>query len=440
MILDKILQLYDTEPDLVKRRQPGKGNPTASAAGGCAAAMQMLRWPTLTSPQPRNVRAAWVFEDGDRIAEDLREKMRRAFPGLSGLEEELFYFRVPIDAATEYRLIEMIVARRLWGTVIRGFLPPRISLGHDGAKDKMRLAPRDARDMNRPQPLGFVVDPGSGALWAPLYVDHVLRHPGLNRLAVVEYKSMSRFAFRKALMGNMGYRERVQLAMIADATGLDTVWFLKCKDTAHLLEMAFVSSPEARHTRMTLLRTNGEQETWWIDRGRATSETTGKTVDEIADDDSWNVGEAWSPYDRSLLDTARARILNVLLYEPPDDPAERLRSWAREYGPSFVCPVCDGTGTQTRRKNGREPLKTPKPCEDCGTTGRMAEATLPWQCSYCATTAACYPMAKLEFAGGRPRYIVRREEVEAAGLTFTPPEDPAAALPIEPTAEAEAVA
>ena len=134
MILDRVLGLYETEPDLVRRRQPGRGNPTARAAGSCAAQMQMLRFPNLTRPEIRSARAAWVFEDGDLHAADLRRKVRRAFRGLTGLEEELFYFRVPLpDQDTEDRLRAKIEARTLWGSILPGFVPPRLALGQHGA-------------------------------------------------------------------------------------------------------------------------------------------------------------------------------------------------------------------------------------------------------------------------------------------------------------------
>ena len=416
MLLDKVLALYDTEADLVKRRQPAKGNPTASAAGNCAAQLQMLRVPHLTRPQVRPIRTAWTFEDGDMHAADLKAKIRRAFPALGGMSEELFYFSVPIDAATERRLADKILDRSLWGTIIRGFVPPRIALGQDGTKDRVRLAPRDDRNPDRPKPLGFVLDPGTLVLWVPLYVDHVVRLPDFGRLCVVEFKSMSRFSFRRALMGDMGYRERVQLAMTAEATGLDPVWFVKCKDTAHLLEIAFLSGAE--RTRVTLTRTNGQQDIFWVRENRVETEAGQPSGEDLREDNSWDAGEVWTPRDPALLQGARERILRVLLYEPPADAQERLVGWWREYGPDFVCPTCGGTKIQTMQKSGRQPLKKPKPCEDCGQTGILEEADLPWQCSYCScVTSACYPFARLELTD-QPRYIVARKDFEAAGLVI----------------------
>lgn len=398
----------------MKRRQPSKGNPTASAAGACAAQLQMLRVPHLTRPEVRPVRAAWTFEDGDMHAEDLKAKLRRAFPALGGLSEELFYFPVPVDNATERRLMAKIHDRSLWGTIIRDFHPPRVTMGTDGAKDRVRLAPRDDRNPTRPKPLGFIVDPGTGIFWAPLYVDHIIRLPDLQRLCVVEFKSQSRFRFRKALMGQMGYRERVQLAMTAEATGLDPVWFLKCKDTAHLLEIAFVAGEAA--TRVTLLRTNGQQDTFWIKDGLT------ECGEELREDPSWDAAEVWTPRDPVVLAQARERILRVLLYEPPEDPQARFLGWWREYGATFVCVTCGGTGTQTMRKDGGKPLKQPKPCEDCNKTGMRDEADLPWQCRYCpCVLSACYPFARLEVTD-EPRYIVKRTDWEAAGLTIHDPE------------------
>ena len=420
MILDRVLGLYETEPDLVRRRQPGRGNPTASAAGSCAAQMQMLRFPNLTRPEIRSARAAWVFEDGDLHAADLRRKVRRAFRGLTGLEEELFYFRVPLpDQDTEDRLRAKIEARTLWGSILPGFVPPRLALGEHGEKDRILLAPRDERYSWRPRPLGFVLDPGSLVLWAPLYLDHVARVPlpAGERLMVIEYKSMSRFAFRRAILGQMGYKERAQLAVIADALGLDTMWLLKCKDTAHLLEVTFADNES--QTRVTITQTNGERRTFLVEHGEPFDELHNAV--ELREDESWDVAEVWTPYDRSLLDQVRARILRVLLFEAPTDPIARLGAWHREYGPDFQCSVCDGTGTQTRRKNGTEALKKPKACEDCGTTGWLDEVLLPvFPCGYCPVVlSACYPMARLEVTD-KPRYYIKRADV--AGLTFTPPE------------------
>lgn len=434
MILDRVVQLYETVPDLVKRRAPGKGNPTASAAGNCAAALEMLRYPELTHPEMRPVRTAWVFEDGDRHAADLKDKLARAFPGMGGLSEELFYFPVPVTPEQRMSLTTLIESRRLWGTLRPGFLPPHIAMGQNGSKDTMRLAPRDPRDSGRPQSLGFVIDPAVDVLWVPLYVDHILRHQGLGRLVLVEFKSMSRFGFRRALLGDVGYRERVQLAMMHAATGLDCCWFIKNKDTGHLLEIAFLSpSDGARRTRVSLLRSNGRQEVYWVTdaaTGAAVPETGGDTV-ELREDDTWEVAEVWTPRDPALLAQARARILKVLLFTPPTDPVARLLAWDREYGPGdFRCPVCQGTGTQTLRKGSREPLKKAKPCEDCAGSGLLEEAPLPvFPCGYCATVATCWPMARKEITD-RPRFIVRRADIEASGLTFHPPEG---ALPVEET-------
>ena len=418
MILDRVIALYESEPDLLKRREPGRGNPTASQAGACAAQLEMLRFPAWTHPERRAIRTAWVFEDGDRHAADLKAKIERAFPGMSGLSEELFYLPVPVTPDQERALETKIVDRSLWGTIRPGFVPPFIALGVNGGKDRMRMVERDLRDSTRPRPLGFVVDPGSGVFWAPLYIDHVLRHEGLGRLVVVEFKSMSRFAFRRALLGEMGYKERVQLAVIAAATGLDTVWFVKAKDTAHLLEIAHVA--EAGRTRVTILRTNGTREVFWAQGGLAEPESGGTPV-ELREDDSWDVGEVWTPRDARLLDQARARILRVLLFRPPDDPAARLRAWDREYGPDFQCPICQGSGTQTLRKGSDTPLKKAKPCEDCHGSGLLDEVDLSFPCTYCSTIGACWPMARKEITD-KPRWIVRREDVEASGLTFIAPE------------------
>jgi hypothetical protein len=442
MILEAILRKYEEDPVLVKRRQPGRGNPTASQAGTCAAQLQMLRFPAWTHPEMRSVRSAWVFEDGDLHAAALKAKIEAAYPNRSALAEELFYFPVPITPEQERTLEGKIANRTLWGTIAPGFVPPLIQLATADRKARMRLAERDPRDGSRPRPMGFIVDPGTGMGWAPVYIDLVWSHPEQKRLMVVENKSMSRFAFRRALLGTMGYRERCQLAMIAEATGLDTMWFVKAKDTAHLCEIGFVSDVD--RTTVTIRRSNGTKESYWVkdsERGIAESQATGQTV-ELRESEDWDIAEVWTPRDPTLLKQIRDRILTVLLFDPPEDPEARLRSWAREYGPNFNCQNCGGTGVQTLKKGGdREPLKTPKECEDCGGTvgtkkapgtpgsGKLDRARLSaFPCGYCSVIRACWPMATLE-VGDKPVWWVTREDVEAKGLTFRTPEA-AAVLPV----------
>ena len=101
----------------------------------------------------------------------------------------------------------------------------------------------------------------------------------------------------------------------------------------------------------------------------------------------------------------------ILLATPTQLPA-------REYGPSFACPTCEATGRQERTKGTREPLKRGgKPCVDCGATGTLTEAPLPWNCRYCAFVGTCWPMAQLSFdEGERPVYTVKRSEVEGIAV------------------------
>ena len=406
MILDRVLKLYDTEPDLLKRRRPGSGNPTASAVGGCLAAMEQLRFPALSHPEMRPIRAAWVFEDGDLHATDLKAKLLRAFPGMTGLSEEAFYFRVPLTSEQEGPVAEKILNRTLWGTLRNGFVPPRVERGADGGLGRVRLI--DPAEKYR---LGHVLDSAAGILWSPLFVDHVVNHPE-HGLVVMEFKSMSRFAFRKALLGEMDYRNRMQLAMIGDATGLDMVWALKAKDTSHLLEIAFLRG--ADKTRVTLTRTNGQQEHFLVPKPGLVVTQAGEPV-ELQENDTWDVGEVWTPWDPTLLEQARQRILRVLLFDPATQP------WDREFGPSFVCQTCDGTGTQVNQKNKPEPLKKPKPCPDCGQTGKIDQAELPWNCSYCPVVKSCWAQAQVRLElGAKPSYVIRREDYEASGLAFAP--------------------
>lgn len=418
MILDRVLKLYETEPDLLKRRQPSKGNPTASSVGKCLAQQQMLRLPEITRPALRSVRSAWVFEDGDLHGADLKAKVRRAFPGLTGLGEELFYFAVPVTPEQEATLQANIAARRLWGTLIRGFVPPRVRLDEAG-KLTARLAPRD-HSGTRPRPMGFIVDPGTGVLWAPLYVDHVVKHPD-HGLVTLEFKSMSRWAFRRALVGDMDYSYRLQLAVIGEGTGMNTVWFCKAKDTAHLLEIAFLRGQE--RVRVTLMRTNGTSDTYFVKAPGERPETAAGEAVELREDETWDVGEVYTPWAPDVLEDARRRVLRVLLFEPPADLAQLARAWDREYGPTFTCPTCGGTGTQTAAKGTGEPLKKgPKPCADCEQAGQLPEARLPaFPCGYCPVVEHCWALAepRLEVTD-KPRWTVSRAKYLASGLTFAP--------------------
>lgn len=418
MILEKVLALYDTEPDLRKRRAPARGNPTASAAGNCLAQLQMLRFPDLSHPEMRPIRSAWVLEDGDLHAADLKAKIIRAFPKLTGLSEELFYFPVPVSGEQMAALYRKILDRSLWGTIGNGFVPPRVERGRDGGLGKVRLVDRDPRNRKRPRPLGFVLDTVNGRLWAPLYVDHVVNHPE-HGLILAEFKSMSRYGFRRALLGDMDYRAQMQLAMMGEATGLNCVWFCKSKDTSHILEIAFLR--DTMKTAVVLTKTNGTKETFLVPKPGFAVNLAGEPV-ELKEAEDWDVGAVWTPWEPALLMHARQRILDVLLFEPDPDPAVRDRQWTREYGPTFVCETCSGTGVQILRKGSTEPLKKAKPCTDCGETGQMGEAELPnFPCGYCSVVKACWASAqpRLEISD-KPRWIVRRADYEASGLTFTP--------------------
>ena len=413
MILSRILSMYESEPDLLRLRRAATGNPTASAVGNCLAQLTMLRFPKLTNPEMRPIRTAWVFQDGHRQAEELKAMIERAYPGLGGLGEELFYFGVPVTEAQEMALAAKIADGSLWGTVRHRFVPPRVELGAEGGLARTRLAERDPNDPSRPRRMGFIVDPGSSMFWCPLYIDHMLKHPD-HGLVLVEFKAMSRFGFRRAMMGDLEWRIQMQMAMMLDATGLDHgLIFIQCKDTCHKLELAFLRGQEK--TRVTLTKTNGQQETFLVPRPGLAVDLEGRPVD-LQENETWDVGEVWTPWDPALLEQARRRVLDVLLFEPAGDKA-----WMREFGPSFLCETCSGTGTQVIRKNSTEPLKKPKPCVDCNATGQLEEAVLPWACSYCATVRHCYGPAKARLEiGTKPEWIIRRADYEASGLTFTP--------------------
>lgn len=187
MILGAIRKLYEGDGS-----RPSTGNPTGSRFGTCAAQLQLLRFPELSAPEPPSARRRINFEAGDRIEAWWGSVIERAFPNVSGLAQEPFYFPVPISGPDFDRLAPACAMRqnaaglaRLWGTVIPGFAPPSVR-EHLG-RLKVHLVARD-RDGTAPRKLGFVLDPDGGPmLWAPTYVDRVIKHPEYG-LRVLEKK------------------------------------------------------------------------------------------------------------------------------------------------------------------------------------------------------------------------------------------------------------
>lgn len=403
----ELAELEKSDPMLAgiaKKARIGTGNPTGSAAGKCCAQLQMLRFPSLTHPEYIRPRAIMTFENGDLLENWWSEKIKLAYPGLSGLHQMVFYFPVPVTPPEHAQLKARINARygspgAIWGKVIPGFQPPFLRMGDNGKP----IYRRAANEM-----MGFVLT--KDTLWVPTFIDEAIFHHDLG-ITIIEKKAVSSFAFRKMVLGQLDYQKQCQLAVIAEASGLNVALLAYRKDTAHLLEIAYVRG--AHRTQVRILRSNGVEEDYWAENGSLYRTDTTETADVPADND-WEAGAVWTPYDQTILRQIRERVLRVLLVNPGE--------WFREYGPRFICRVCDGTGTQTRQKGKHELLKKAKPCEDCGQTGKTDEADLGFPCSFCSVVMYCYRDAEVRREiSAKPRLIVKRAAYEASGLTFYQP-------------------
>ena len=291
----------------------------------------------------------------------VRREFRRVLPGEWGMEEGRFRFKVSLTVAEASEGARKIERGLIHGQIVRGY--------------------DEAEHLRMP---GVVLDTAEPAIYIALHVDGIADLGPFYGLATVEIKSMTTGGFRKALSGEVEYSYRVQMAVEVEAAGLDThVYVAMRKDTCHALEVVYsrrISHIEVRFTKSSRI----------VEMLRVVE----------GEDAPWEAAEVRHPFEPRLLDDARARVRRILMARPDDLPV-------REHGPSFICDICDGTGTQTKAKAGGADLKRgPKPCKDCGASGRLIEADLPWQCSYCPFVAHCWPEARLELSE-RPRYIVQ---------------------------------
>lgn len=422
-IVGAIRRLYD----LTHRRKPSTGYPTGSRLGTCAAQLQMLRFPELTNPEPTPVRTVMGFDEGKRTEDWLGEVLALAFPELVGLRQEPFYFSVPLPEASMVDAIAVQmrsrVSPRLWGTVLPGFSPPTIRLGEDG-RVKLKLV---ARDQNgQPRKLGFVLDPVSRVVWVPTFIDFVVLHPR-HGLVVLEAKSMSNYAFKRAAQGVLDYGKRAQLAGIRAATGCASALIAYRKETHHLAEILYLIG--TGDPRVVLTLPSGIQETYRPAGERLIPFDGGAEVD-WPPDAAWEqvAGEVWTPNDPVLMASIQARVRRVLLAKPGE--------WHREYGPGFQCGTCAGKGTKVCRtcKGAGVSAKLKKPCGgECGGagsltcpacegSGTMPEAELGFPCSYCPVIRHCYGQAGLRLEVDRsPHFYVDRLKYQAAGLEHAAP-------------------
>src|SRR5438094_3181131 len=375
-----------------------------------------MLFPGAFSPAPLPARAKLVFKFGHLVHDFIRAELRRVTPGEWGAEEERFHVAVPLSVKEARACEGHLRARRLIGTVEKGL-----------------NAKPDARR-------GLVLNLAEPALYVPLHVDGIA-DAGPYGLASVEIKSMATGSFLRALKGHVEYSYRVQMAAALEATQLDTQMLIACrKETSHLLDVVYsrqVDTVTIRFTKQSRLIKLLEVRDGPTSAGRGGAAAPGGDLlhppggahpgdpgpvgvppapgpDPSTAD--WEAAEVCHPFEPRLLDEARGRVKRVLLATPLNLPA-------REYGPSFACPTCEATGRQERTKGTREPLKKgPKPCGDCGATGTLSEAPLPWQCRYCAFVGICWPMAHLSLdEGERPVYTVNRESVEGIAVQGVTP-------------------
>jgi hypothetical protein len=412
-IVGAIHDWYEASP---RRKKPSTGWPTGSRLGTCAAQLQLLRFPLISKPEPFRARALRVFEQGDRIESWLAERLKQVYPGLVGFQQEPVFFSIPLTHDQREALMERITNRTLWGRVMEHFNEPKLYLGDDG-RVKARTVPRDSN--GKPVNYGFVLDLERNLLWVPTYLDFAVKHTKLG-LTIVECKSMSNFAFRRAVLGHLDYGKRCQLTGFARATGANVILIAYRAETGHLAEIAYLRG-EAR-TRVVLTKPNGGQDVYFVehdadDKAPLTPEAGGPAQGFPADL-VWEVAQTWTPYDPGLEAIIDQRVLDVLLF---DGDVTKLR---REAGPVFACSTCQGTGTQTRRKGQTALLKEPKPCEDCGQTGVITETELPaFPCGYCPVVEACWKDAQPRFEiDDKPHWYVDRAPFVASGLTFKIPE------------------
>ena len=455
MIVEGVRALYQQKAE----KESGRGNPTGSKLGACTAQLQQMMWRDHLDvpPAPWQPRSVMTVEMGRLLGEWMAGIVGQSFPGLFGLKEQPFYLPIPYPDGIKPDEVERVFglrvgerlannSRRLWGTLLGPkdrFTPPKVEILKGGQLKTTGIS------LGNPQKdwRGLVLEPRKRMLWTPVFVDGVLNHPE-HGLAVVEDKTMSTPAFRRALLGRMDYGYRAQLLAAVKATGFDlAVWLCLRKETAHWAEITFLRKHAG--VRVDLIRTSGVRESYIVadaDKGilvPAEGEAKGRDLNLLdaieinKRDATWDTALVWSPFEEgALLEQMYQRAWRVVL-STADRGAE---GWLREYGPEFACRKCAGEGKLTCRQchgTGVTPkLRKPcgpcggamtLPCEPCKGTGQLEEAELPWQCSYCSVNENCWGKAGVRLeVDSRPHYLVRRDAYLASGLGFVPPEREAA--------------
>jgi hypothetical protein len=443
VILERIKDAY--EPD--RLRSLPRGNPSGSQFGTCAAQMQFIITKAAT-PAARQFRNLLTFEHGHAIERWWSAAVRRSFaePYGWGLQQETFHLPVPIDPKDTFRFQQMLIQGERWGRIIPGFKRPRLSVlervAADGSVQRRALIQnplgRTEEMPFRAPNWGFILDPDANMIYAPTQIDFAIWHFELGRIAIVETKSINNRGFRRALTGELGYKERCQLVGQAYATGCDVTMLLFRKETAHLAELTYTKGVDRVH--VDLRKMNGQTEHYFgmiSPRASKLLSADGKTEVPFPDDSEWEIAQVWTPWDDGrLVEEIQERIRLVLFARPTD-------KFKREYGPVFVCRRCEGTGSVlcpycdgTRQSKRSKPkgklckacikstgVPSTRLCKKCQGAGSREETSLPWQCGYCPVVLeACYPsVARLDLTRVKPRYLVRRDDWERSGLTFERP-------------------
>jgi len=298
MIVERIIQTYKEEVEDFSQNIF-----RASLAGKCPRRLGFQRLGVAGHPQ---IRAYLTFELGDAIHKILRDRIRLAF--VNGL-------------LPEFKMIEFEdeVEPDKWEVVINfdGFT----ITGHpDGRYEK--------------------VDGTKG---------------------LIEFKSMSNFAFKRALKGEIDYDYLVQAGLYIAGSGYNIgefTWILYRKETSHLLELRI--SP-------------------FIDQMKIMER----------EDQHFILME--KPFDIKLHPIIE-KYKKILLLETLQDV---INAFPTAVNPG-VCHNCQGTG---QKEYGR--------CRVCKGRGLLDPPfEIGYPCNYCPYWNICFPNAVLEFEEGKPKLII----------------------------------